>query len=99
MSGLSILFGTPIAEHAGESAQGTHMASLVQHVDQGFDRLQALLLDLRAGDVLYVGDAVRVSGLSEGTCRTALEALARVGLLSRECDGRFVRLTLNALNN
>jgi hypothetical protein len=75
------------------------MASLVQHVDQGFDRLQALLLDLRAGDVLYVGDAVRVSGLSEGTCRSALEALARVGLLSRECDGRFVRLTLNALNN
>ena len=56
------------------------MAFLVQHVDQGFDRLQALLLALRAGDVLYVGDAVRVSGLSEGTCRTALEALANEGI-------------------
>lgn len=75
------------------------MAFLAQQVDEGFDRLQSLLLAMRVGDVLYVGDAVRLSGLSEGTCRTALEALERVGLMSRECDGRFVRLTLNALNN
>lgn len=75
------------------------MPFLAQRVDEGFDRLQTLLLAMRVGDALYLGDAVRVSGLSETTCRTALEALARVGLMSRECDGRFVRLALNALNN
>ncbi len=65
--------------------------------DEGFVRLQELLLDMRAGDVLRIGDAVRVSGLSEHTCRTALQALTRVGLLSYETDGRFVRRTLEVL--
>ncbi len=75
------------------------MLFLAHYFDDRFDRLQSLLLAMRVGDVLYVGDAVRLSGLSETTCRTALEALERVGLMSRECDGRFVRLTLNALSH
>lgn len=64
--------------------------------NEGFQRLQALLLNMRVGDTLCVGDAARASGLSEDVCRTALEDLTRVGLMNRENEQRFVRRTLNA---
>ncbi|MGE3177611.1 MAG: hypothetical protein AB7O32_09085 [Vicinamibacterales bacterium] len=66
-------------------------------VDGGFERLQSLLLAMRAGDSLSLGEAVQASGLSESTCRDALRALTRVGLLSTEAEGRFTRLTLRPL--
>lgn len=70
------------------------MAFLFDRTDDGFDRLQALMLNLRAGDVVSVDEAVRISGLSEQFCSAALEALAHVGLLVRESDSRFVRQAL-----
>ena len=65
--------------------------------DESFDRFQTLLLEMRTGDVLVIGDAARLTGLSEDACRKALEALARVGLMSRETDGRFIRRSLDTL--
>ncbi len=62
-------------------------------MDDAFDRLQRLLLAMRTGDDLVIRDASRLSGLSEHTCRSILEGLARAGLMSR-CEGdRFVRVS------
>jgi predicted transcriptional regulator len=73
----------------------THpMSFLKRNADEGFERLQAMLLAMRAGDAVRIGEAAAVSGLSEDICRTALEALARIGLMTCERDGRFVRRTL-----
>lgn len=71
------------------------MSFLSRNADEGFDRLQDMLLSMRVGDTLCVEDAVRTSGLSEEICRAALEALTRVGLMNRETDCRFVRCTLS----
>ncbi|MGE3507888.1 MAG: hypothetical protein AB7N65_03285 [Vicinamibacterales bacterium] len=71
------------------------MSFLSRNADKGFDRLQDMLLSMRVGDALCVDEAVRASGLSEETCRAALEALTRVGLMNRETDGRFIRCTLD----
>ncbi len=75
------------------------MSFLSRKSDEGFDRLQTLLLNMRVGDALCVDEAVRASGLSEDTCRTALEALERVGLMNRDTDRRFVRRPLDLLPN
>lgn len=75
------------------------MAFLFRRVDEGFDRLQALLLNLRAGEAVSVDEAVQTSGLSERFCRAALEALAQVGVLIQEDDSRFVRRALNSAAN
>lgn len=74
------------------------MGFLSRKADDGFDRLQTLLLNMRAGDALCIDDAARASGLSEDFCRTALEALERVGLMNRETERRFVRRTLDVLH-
>lgn len=73
------------------------MSFLKRNADEGFERLQTLLLAMRAGDAVRTGEAAEVSGLSEDICRSALEALARVGLMSCESDGRFVRRTLGVI--
>src|SRR5262249_26602564 len=52
----------------------------VESVNEGFDRLQRLLLAMRAGDELLTSDASRVTGLNERTCNTVFEGLARAGL-------------------
>lgn len=57
-----------------------------------FDRLQRLLLAMRAGDELGPRDAARLTGLAEATCRCVLERLAKVGLMSHEGQDRFVRI-------
>lgn len=61
--------------------------------DEGFERLQRLLLAMRAGDDLKPADAARVSGLSERVCQSVLERLARAGLMAPASDGRYVRRT------
>ncbi len=77
----------------------THaMSFLKRDGDEGFERLQAMLLAMRAGDAVAIGEAAAVSGLSERMCRRALEALTRVGLMSCERDGRFMRRTLGAVS-
>lgn len=65
----------------------------------GTTPLQTLLLNMRAGDALCIDDAARESGLSEDLCRTALQALTRVGLMNQESDSRFVRCTLDLSAN
>lgn len=66
------------------------MNGLKAPLNDAFDRLQRLLLAMRAGDELETREAARLTGLTEPTCRTVLEGLARVGLMSREGTDRFV---------
>jgi hypothetical protein len=73
------------------------MSFLKRNADEGFERLQTMLLAMRAGDAVRIGEAAQVSGLSEEICRRALEALERIGLMSCERDGRFVRRTLGVI--
>jgi DNA-binding IclR family transcriptional regulator len=68
-------------------------------VNEGFDRLQRLLLAMRAGDDLTAADASEVTGLNEGVCRAVLEGLERAGLMARNEDERFVRKTLDLMNS
>jgi len=62
-------------------------------LDDAFDRLQRLLLAMRAGDELGPRDASRLTGLAEPTCRTVLERLTKAGLMSQDGEDRFVRVT------
>jgi hypothetical protein len=64
-------------------------------LDEGFDRLQKVLLAMNAGDELTPADAAKLSGLTEGVCRAMFEGLTRAGLMSAEADGRFVRQTVD----
>jgi DNA-binding IclR family transcriptional regulator len=65
-------------------------------MNDAFDRLQRLLLEMRTGDELALRDAARLSGLAEPTCRTVLEGLSKAGLMSPSGDDRFVRVTMAA---
>ena len=62
-------------------------------LNDAFDRLQRLLLAMRAGDELAARDAARLTGLAEPTCRTVLEGLARAGLMTHRDGDRFVRIS------
>ncbi len=66
-----------------------------QSRNDGFDRLQDLLLAMHSGDELRASDASHASGLSEAVCRSVLERLERVGLMARHHDDLFVRKTLD----
>lgn len=72
-----------------------------QIVNEGFDRLQRLLLAMRPGDELRPVDAARVSGLAEHTCLAVLQGLERAGLMLREAqdEQRFVRCTLDVMQS
>ena len=70
------------------------MSEINHPLDDAFDRLQRLLLEMRAGDELALRDAARLTGLAEPTCRTVLEGLSRAGLMTPAGDGRFVRVTM-----
>jgi hypothetical protein len=65
-----------------------------ESLNDGFDRLQRLLLQMRDGDELLCAEAARVSGLNLGICRAVLEGLTRAGLMSHEADDRFVRRSM-----
>lgn len=60
--------------------------------DDAFDRLQHLLLDMRAGDEVGPRDAARLTGLAEPTCRTVLEGLTKAGLMTQHGQDCFVRI-------
>ncbi|MGE0449880.1 MAG: hypothetical protein AB7Q29_09895 [Vicinamibacterales bacterium] len=72
------------------------MNGLNAPLNDAFDRLQRLLLAMRAGDELEPRDAARLTGLAEPMCRTVLEGLSRVGLMSQEGADRFVRRHLES---
>jgi hypothetical protein len=65
--------------------------------DEGFDRLQHLLLDMRAGDDVRAAGAAETTGLSEAVCLAVLEGLERAGLMARAEGDRFVRRTLDVM--
>jgi DNA-binding IclR family transcriptional regulator len=75
------------------------MGYINESLNDGLDRLQRVLLDMRNGDELVCADAARLSGLNQDVCRTVLEGLTRAGLMSQESDDRFVRRTLDALTS
>jgi hypothetical protein len=69
-------------------------------VNDGFDRLQRLLLAMHVGDELRPGDAADETGLSPELCRAVLLGLERAGLMSRCETGsgdRFVRRSLDLM--
>jgi hypothetical protein len=72
------------------------MGYLNESLNDGLDRLQRILLEMRHGDELACHEAARLSGLNQDVCRTVLEGLTRAGLMSHESDDRFVRRTLDA---
>ena len=65
--------------------------------EEGFDRLQQLLLDLRVGEELRVSEAAHACGLSEHVCQAMLEGLERAGLMAQAHPDRFVRRRLESL--
>ena len=68
-------------------------------VNEGFDRLQRLLLAMRVGDDLTAADAAQVTGLNETLCLAMLEGLERAGLMAQSGDGRFVRKPLELIDS
>jgi hypothetical protein len=64
-------------------------------VNEGFDRLQRLLLGMHAGDDLTVADTALLTGLDPDVCLAVLEGLQRAGLMARDGEHRFVRKTLD----
>jgi DNA-binding IclR family transcriptional regulator len=67
-------------------------------VNDGFDRLQRLLLAMHVGDELRPNDAAEQTGLSPDVCREVLLGLERAGLMARDAANerdRFVRQRLN----
>jgi len=71
------------------------MISNRSNQNDGFDRLERLLLNMRAGDDLTVRDVATATGLAASVCQTVLERLTCVGLMDRAADERFVRKTLD----
>ena len=65
--------------------------------DEGFDRLQHLLLDMRAGDDVRVAGVAESTGLSQAVCLAVLEGLERAGLMVHAEGDRFVRRTLDVM--
>lgn len=64
-------------------------------VNQGFDRLQQLLLAMHIGDEVRPGQAADATGLSPELCLAVLVGLERAGLMARGENDRFVRRTLD----
>jgi hypothetical protein len=64
-------------------------------VNEGFDRLQALLLAMHIGDELRPVQAADETGLSPELCLAVLVGLERAGLMARRDSDRFVRRTLD----
>ena len=64
-------------------------------VNEGFDRLQRLLLEMHVGDELRPADASDETGLSPEVCLAVLIGLERAGLMSRGEEDRFIRRSLD----
>jgi hypothetical protein len=75
------------------------MDSPTGRVNEGFDRLQELLLSLHVGDELAPGDAADITGLSPEICRTVFLGLERAGLMTQKPNDRFVRRSLNVMGS
>jgi DNA-binding IclR family transcriptional regulator len=73
------------------------MGTIAVSKDEGFDRLQHLLLDMRTGDDVRAADVADATGLSTAICLAVLEGLERAGLMARADEDRFVRRTLDLM--
>lgn len=74
------------------------MDGTTHRVNEGFDRLQDLLLAMHVGDEMCVTDAADACGLSLETCRAVFDGLTRAGLMTHVEDDRFVRRALDFLS-
>jgi len=63
-------------------------------VDAGFDRLQDFLLAMAPGDEISAQHAAEISGLGRKRCDAILDALMRVGLMTRLQHEAYVRCRL-----
>jgi DNA-binding GntR family transcriptional regulator len=70
------------------------MMTDVGRCDTGWDRLNDILLNIKAGDVIVPDDLVEQTGLSPEMIRTVLEALTRAELFERTENGIFIRRSL-----
>jgi hypothetical protein len=73
------------------------MTDMRTSVSEGFDRLQRLLLAMRAGDEMRASEAATVTGLSPDVCRTVFEGLERAGLMTHQRGDLFIRRSLDLL--
>lgn len=73
------------------------MGNIAVGKEEGFDRLQQLLLDMHAGDNVRASDVAEATGLSGAICLAVLEGLERAGLMVRGEGDRFVRRTLDLM--
>ena len=71
------------------------MDAISVSVNEGFDRLQRRLLEMRVGDRLRPIDAAEESGLTPELCLAVLAGLERAGLMTRNEGDCFVRRTLD----
>lgn len=60
-------------------------------IDAGLDKLQALLLEMAAGDEVSLPYAIHISGLEAAQCEAVLDELTRAGLMSRAASDTYVR--------
>jgi len=70
---------------------------LTQH--EGFDRLERLLLGMRAGDNVTVVDAANATGLTASVCKAVFERLSNAGLMDQAADDRFIRKALDLIGS
>jgi DNA-binding IclR family transcriptional regulator len=75
------------------------MDATTERVNEGFDRLQRLLLAMRIGEELRASDAADVTGLSREVCHAVLSGLERAGLMTHEDEDRFTRRSLDLIES
>jgi len=75
------------------------MDHITLSVNEGFDRLQRLLLAMNVGDTLRPFDAAEETGLTADVCRAVLQGLERAGLMTHEQEDCFIRRTLDVLES
>jgi hypothetical protein len=73
---------------------GGDMMTDVGRCDTSWDRLNDILLNVKAGDTIAPDDLVTQTGLSPEMVRTVLEALTRAELFERTETGIFIRRSL-----
>jgi hypothetical protein len=64
-------------------------------VNEGFDRLQRRLLDMRVGELLRPMEAAEETGLTPEICLAVLAGLEKAGLMTRDGKDCFVRRRLD----
>ena len=67
-------------------------------VNEGFDRLQRMIVALNVGQEIRASHAAAETGLSEEVCRAVLSGLERAGLMTHHDQDVFERCALDLMN-